>query len=163
MPESVKDRPTRSHEYVFLLSKQPRYYYDKAAICEPYHPATIKRGRSIRQVSADGSKTYRFNGEPLDPESLRRGRNARSVWQLSTQPYRGAHFATFPEELVRRPILAGSRVGDTVLDPFCGSGTTGAVAIRLGRSFVGCELNPEYVALARKRIGNEAPLLVEAA
>lgn len=159
MPESVADRPTRSHEYVFLLTKGPRYYYDKAAIAQPYHPDTIKRGRSIRQVAADGSKVYRFNGEALDPASVKRGRNARSVWHLATQPYRGAHFATFPEKLVEPCILAGSRAGDCVLDPFAGSGTTGAVAVRLGRSFVGCELNPDYVELARTRIGKVAPLL----
>jgi site-specific DNA-methyltransferase (cytosine-N4-specific) len=87
------------------------------------------------------------------------GRNRRSVWTIATQPFPGAHFATFPPDLIEPCILAGSREGDTVLDPFAGSGTTGMVALRHGRSFVGCELNPEYVVLARQRITDDAPLL----
>ena len=86
------------------------------------------------------------------------GRNRRSVWTITTQPYKGAHFATFPEKLVEPCVKAGSATGDTVLDPFCGSGTTGAVALRLGRSFIGCELSEDYATLARTRIGGAAPL-----
>lgn len=159
MPESVQDRPTKAHEYVFLLSKSERYYYDREAICEPYQQATLKRGKSIRQVSADGHKTYRFNGEPLDEDSVARGRNARSVWTIATQPYRGAHFAVMPEALAEPCVLAASRPGDVVLDPFAGAGTVAVVALRHDREFVGCELNPSYAAMASERIQAEAPLL----
>lgn len=154
MPESVTDRPTKAHEYLFLLTKNQRYYYDKDAICEPYQDATLKRGKSIRQVAADGHKTYRFNGEPLDAESVERGRNARSVWSISSQPYRDAHFAVMPEKLVEPCILAGSKPGDLVLDPFAGSGTVGVVARRYARRFIGTELNPIYIGMARKRIAH---------
>lgn len=161
MPESIEDRPTKSHEYVFLLTKSDRYYYDKRAICEPYHPDTLKRGKSIRQVSADGQTTYRFNGEPLEPESVERGRNARSVWMIATKAYRGAHFATMPEKLAERCILAGSRPGDLVLDPFGGSGTTVRVARRFNRRGVMLDLNPAYLELARERISNLQPSVLE--
>ncbi|MCE5247923.1 site-specific DNA-methyltransferase [bacterium] len=155
MPESVTDRPTKAHEHLFLLAKSERYYYDKAAICEPYHAATLKRGRSIRQVAADGHKTYRFNGEPLDAESVKRGRNARTVWTIPTCSYRGSHFAVMPEALVEPCILAGSRPGDTVLDPFCGTATVGRVALRHGRRFLGADINPKYLdELARERTSN---------
>lgn len=126
MPESVTDRPTRAHESLFLFTKKDRYFYDLDSVREPHRA---------------GAK----DGHPL-------GRNARSVWSINTQPYKGAHFAVFPEELPRRCILAGSRPGDTVLDPFAGSGTTGAVCKQLGRSFIGIELNADYKALAEKRI-----------
>ena len=121
-PESVKDRPTRSHEFVFLLSKSERYYYDHEAIREP------------------------ANGHG-------RLRNRRTVWSLNTEAFPGAHFATFPPSLVEPCILAGSAPGDTVLDPFLGSGTVGEVATRLGRHCVGIELKPEYADLARQRLG----------
>jgi site-specific DNA-methyltransferase (adenine-specific) len=130
MPESVQDRCTKSHEYIFLLTKQERYYYNAKAIAEPVNAdAMPELQRSQRQ-------------------SLR---NRRSVWTVATQPYAEAHFATFPENLIKPCILAGSRVGDTVLDPFAGSGTTGRVAIELGRSAMLIELNPKYAALARDR------------
>lgn len=122
MPEPVRDRCTRSHEYVFLLSKSRTYFYDHEAVKEP---------------TTDGSAL----------------RNRRDVWSINTQPFKGAHFAVFPEALVEPCVSAGSAVGDTVLDPFCGSGTTGVVAQRLGRDFVGVELNPEYAEIALKRIG----------
>lgn len=149
MPEAVEDRPTRSHEQLFLLTKSRAYHYDKAAICEPYQAATLKRGKSIRQVHADGHKTYRFNGEPLDAANIERGRNARSVWHLPTHPYDGAHFAVMPEKLVEPCILAGCPVGGLVLDPFVGSGTVVAVAQRLGRRGVGTDLS--YQQLAQER------------
>lgn len=163
MPESVIDRPTRSHEYLFLLSKSERYYYNKDAICEPYQDATLKRGKSIRQVAADGHKTYRFNGEPLDAESVARGRNARSVWHMPTQPYRGAHFAVMPEALAKPCILAGSRAGDVVLDPFSGMATTGVVAAKHGRHYIGIDANADYLALSASRIKAVSPLFVEEA
>jgi len=124
MPESVTDRPTKSHEYLFLLTKNPRYYYNYEAIKEP----TINDNQS---------------------------RNKRDVWTINTKPFKGAHFAVMPEALVEPCILAGSAPGDLVLDPFTGSGTVGVVAKRLGRNFIGTELNPEYAVLAEGRIFNE--------
>jgi site-specific DNA-methyltransferase (adenine-specific)/site-specific DNA-methyltransferase (cytosine-N4-specific) len=121
-PESVKDRPTRSHEYLFLLSKSERYFYDWAAIQEP---------------AQDRSQ---------------RAKNRRSVWNINTEPYPGSHFAVYPRALVRFCVMAGSRPGDRVLDPFFGSGTTGVVCNELGRPSTGIELKPEYAALARERL-----------
>jgi DNA modification methylase len=149
LPESVMDRPTKAHEYVFMLTKSGRYHFDKDAVCVPYDPATLKRGKSIRQVTADGQTVYRFNGEPLDEASIERGRNIRSVWHIPTLAYEGAHFATMPEKLVEPCILAGCPLGGLVLDPFVGSGTVVAVAQRLGRKGVGVDLS--YQDLAKKR------------
>ena len=116
MPESVRDRPYRSHEYLFFLTKSERYYYNQTAV----------RGET--------------------------GRDLRSVWDIHTQPFAEAHFATFPPQLVRQCLLLGSRPGDLILDPFLGSGTTADVAIETSRAFIGVELNPDYVAIARRRI-----------
>lgn len=160
MPESVTDRPTKSHEQVFLLAKGPRYFYDGEAIREPDagtdHPRTILSGQAALEPS---------NGLHAPHKGLRvpdgrngEGRNRRSVWTVTTQPYVEAHFATYPRKLIEPMVLAGSAEGDTVLDPFAGSGTTGVVALRHGRSFLGIELNPEYVTLARHRIADDAPL-----
>ncbi len=160
MPESVRDRPTSSYENVFLLSKRASYYYDAAAIAEPADfPGDDRHNRTdARKVSdpmcADGGSRARTG----NPTGLTR--NARNVWTIATQPYRGAHFATMPPDLAERCIKAGSRPGDTVLDPFGGAGTTGLVADRLGRSATLIELNPEYARLARERITADAPLLV---
>ena len=126
-PESVKDRPTRSHEYVFFMTKNEKYYYDNIA---------------IKEDSLSGPK-----------------KNKRTVWSINTEAYSGAHFATFPETLVEPCIAAGSKPGDVVLDPFFGSGTVGCVALRLGRSFIGIEINPEYVELAKDRIGLDDKLI----
>ena len=158
MPESVSDRPTKSHEYVFLLSKSEKYFYDADAIAEPYAAATVIRGKSIRQVGNDGTVTTRGNGEPLDKDT----RNARTVWNIATQPYRDAHFAVMPEALAARCVMSGSLIGDTVLDPFAGAGTTGVAALSNGRSFIGCEANAAYVAMADTRLRNVAPLFTEA-
>jgi DNA modification methylase len=159
MPESVTDRPTRSHEYVFLLTKSANYYFDGKAIAEEtaYGPRERRSGEGTKGAVARATQIQRTHiaGSAGCGET----RNARDVWTIATQPYPEAHFATFPEELPRRCILAGSEPGDTILDPFCGSGTTGAVARRYGRAFVGIELNPEYLALAEKRIGAETPPL----
>jgi DNA modification methylase len=150
MPESVRDRPTKAHEYLFLFSKSPDYYYDADAIREPFvgtndHDRTGGRYRPPGQTphGRDGSNrgTVQANG-----------RNRRTVWSINTKPFRGAHFAVFPTALVEPCVLAGSARGDTVLDPFMGSGTTCVVAAKHGRAFAGTELNPEYVALARSRI-----------
>lgn len=121
MPESVRDRCTKAHEYIFLLTKSERYFYDYENAMEP----VTSEGRSMR--------------------------NRRSVWSINTQAYKGAHFATFPSEIPRLCIMAGTKAGDTVLDPFGGSGTTGAVAIELGRSAILCELNPDFAQLIRER------------
>jgi DNA modification methylase len=153
MPESVTDRCTKAHEYVFLLSKNERYFYDAEA---------------IKQDAVSSSEGIRFEGSKYgdsdDPHHATKSGNVskeylkanrRSVWTVPTKPYTGAHFAVMPEALVEPCIRAGSREGDTVLDPFTGSGTVGAVALRWGRRFVGCELNPEYVELAKARIAAE--------
>lgn len=157
MPESVKDRPTKSHEYVFLLTKSPEYFYDAEAIAEAIAPATeqdrVDTGRFRPERGYPGSPSA-GNGRLGNGEV----RNSRSVWTLPTQPYPDAHFATFPEELARRCILAGSRPGDTVLDPFGGSGTVAQVATGNGRSSIYIDLNPKYLELAKQRIG---PLLCE--
>jgi DNA modification methylase len=148
MTESVTDRPTTSHEYLFLLSKRPRYYYDKVAIMEPSDPAAMRKGAPKRRQPPPGSAPDAgFKNGRRYPM-----RNKRSVWTLSTAPYNGAHFATFPPSLVEPCVLAGSRIGDTVLDCFSGSGTTGMVAVRHGREYVGIDLNTANVALAVARI-----------
>lgn len=147
MPESVRDRCTKAHEYVFLLTKSARYFWDARAIAE------VSCGRERFGNWTAGSPCpdrNDNNSQNMEPTVTR---NARSVWHIATQPYPEAHFATFPEELPRRCIKAGCPEGGTVLDPFNGSGTTGLVAVQLGRAYVGIELNPEYAALARKRIG----------
>jgi DNA modification methylase len=163
MPESVTDRPTKAHEYIFLLSKSARYFYDNTAICEA---GVVPEGtrRTIGKTKAGGDNRAEAMGrtasgnEAIGFVNVSGQRNKRSVWHVATQPYSGAHFATFPEALIEPCILAGSRVGDTVLDPFTGSGTTGAVAIRHQRNFIGCELNADYIALAERRIGAVSPL-----
>jgi DNA modification methylase len=170
MPESVTDRPTKAHEYLFLLTKSARYYYDAEAIKEASVDMAGWQSRMKYKLSGrpDGATVCPGDseGQRYAPKGMRAvpddsaGRNRRSVWTIPTQPYPEAHFATYPEALVEPCILAGSKEGDTVLDPFTGSGTTGAVAARLHRSFVGCELNPAYVELARRRIGNSNPLFV---
>jgi DNA modification methylase len=153
MPESVTDRPTKSHEYLFLLSKSERYFYDADAIAEP----STHAGRVVATNGNEGM-THGYDGNRTR-DGFRRGvvvkdtKNIRTVWTIASQPYPGSHFATFPEELPRRCILAGSQPGDTVLEPFLGSGTTAAVAVGNGRHAIGIELNPEYLKLAAQRIG----------
>lgn len=154
MPESVKDRCTKSHEYVFLLSKQPSYYFDAAAISEPI--AESSRQRYTQNIAAQrGSDRQpgKTNGttKAVMPRFDGR-RNKRTVWSLHTARYKGAHFATFPEELVRPCILAGSPIGGTVLDPFAGSGTTAVVALKNSRNFIGFEISAEYCSLSENRI-----------
>jgi len=162
MPESVKDRCVKSHEYVFLLSKSERYFFDYNAIKEPAvggnsgaaasfkRPAGNKRNQAIPGQSAGthrpGREDVAYNAET---------RNRRSVWTVATKPYKEAHFATFPPALVEPCVLAGCPSGGVVLDPFMGSGTAGAVAIQHGRRFVGIELNPAYIELAKTRITQE--------
>lgn len=155
MPESVRDRCTKSHEYIFLLSKSPKYYFDHEAIKEPSVSRESIQGRRPRRpdkfVGRRFSETRR--GLHKIPENKRYPlRHKRSVWSVTTKPFRGAHFAVFPPDLIEPCIKAGSPEGGTVLDPFMGAGTTGLVANRLGRGFVGIELNPEYLEMARERM-----------
>lgn len=166
MPESVTDRCTKSHEYIFLFSKSPKYYFDAASIAE----SCITNDKSSPRGSAgcignqnSGRRLKTKYGESQDEHhatysgnvyTQKQTRNKRDVWAIPTQPFSGAHFATYPEELVRNCILAGCPLGGTVLDPFSGSGTTGKVALDLGRQYIGIELNPDYVKLSQKRVGN---------
>jgi len=180
MPESVKDRCTKAHEYIFLLSRGPRYFYDNEAIKEPASPDTharYARGRSTDHKWADGgpgnqtiAKSFEHMRPGVNPKAAENvpgsrqnasfseavkdivdDRNKRSVWTVPTYPYPGAHFATFPPDLIKPCVLAGCPEGGTVLDPFLGSGTTAQVAQDLGRRCVGIELNPKYCKLAVKR------------
>ena len=158
MPESVRDRCTKAHEYVFLLAKSERYYFDTDAMQEnAVYPAGTKAAKgSAKRSSAEG-----VNSRPPEYAIYTGKRNRRSVWTVNTRPFADAHFATFPPDLVLPMVLAGSREGDTVLDPFNGAGTTGLVAIQQGRQYVGCELNPEYVAMSERRLGAVTPLFQE--
>ncbi|MCA8213696.1 site-specific DNA-methyltransferase [Burkholderia cepacia] len=179
MPESVRDRCTKAHEYLFLLTKSDRYYFDAEAISQPLSESSVERlsqenladqigsdrvpGKTNGNMKAVGP---RFGGNKYGDDDREESRtksgnewhggsgraNKRSVWTVATTPYKGAHFATFPEALIEPCVLAGSRPGDVVFDPFFGSGTTGQVAQRLGRRFLGCELNPDYESLQRDRL-----------
>ena len=150
MPESVRDRCTKAHEYVFLLSKSPRYFMDPEGLKEP---ATGRAPGNIgHKYAQEGVYATQNPQARLAACGARETRNRRSVWTVATRPYKGAHFATFPPALIEPCILAGSRPGDIVLDPFMGSGTTAAVALQHGRQYLGCELNPAYQPLQDARI-----------
>lgn len=154
MPESVKDRCTKSHEYIFLLSKSPQYYFDDEAIQE----------KCVSKVDGRfGQGKIEYEGKRTEEKSdlvqqsftvMSEKRNKCDVWSVSPKPVYDAHFATYPEELIEPCILAGSRIGGIVLDPFFGSGTTGRVAERLSRQWIGIELNPQYVEIALRRTNN---------
>jgi DNA modification methylase len=152
MPESVQDRCTKAHEYIFLLSKSQKYYYDIEAIQEP----------AIYAGDDRGSRTDSRRGTEANSVSGKTGefKNKRSVWTVTTKPYSGAHFAVFPSELIEPCILAGAPVGGIVLDPFMGSGTTAQVAQDLGRKYLGCELNTEYGKLQQKRLAQQSLELI---
>ena len=161
MPESVRDRCTKAHEYLFLLSKSERYYFDSEAMREQAvsNPSDKRRGDGGNYKTIQNIYGATHCGVSEDGK-----RNRRSIWTVATRPYKGAHFATFPPQLIEPCILAGCPVGGTVLDPFFGSGTTGSVAVQHGRQYLGIELNPEYIALAQKRIGEameKAPSTLE--
>jgi DNA modification methylase len=178
MPESVTDRCTKTHEYMFLLSKSERYYYDAEAIAEPVAASSIARfaqdigsqrgsdrvpGKTNGPMKAVGRRNVKpgaiMAADPVKGEStfgFGELRNKRSVWTVATQPFKEAHFATFPPALIEPCILAGSPAGGVVLDPFGGAGTTGLVADRHGRNAILIELNPAYVEIARKRISSDA-------
>lgn len=157
MPESVTDRPTRSHEYVFLMSKSERYHYDAAAIAEPIqHPRASTAADAARAFSRRRETSpERRQTEAARVEDAAANRNRRTVWTVPSEAYRGAHFATFPTELVKPMVLAGCPARGVVLDPFAGSGTTLAVAKELGRQAIGIELNPDYCALAVERLAQD--------
>jgi len=180
MPESVRDRCTKSHEYVFLLSKSERYYFDSEAIQEPagddlrrpYAPGQVddrgnghdRGGGDLRKSGNKERKPASARGVPVDTDGKSAGavagsvpwegntRNKRSVWTVTTKPFKEAHFATFPPEIPEICIKAGCPKGGVVLDPFFGAGTTGLVAMKLGREFIGIELNPEYCRMAERRV-----------
>lgn len=161
MPEPVQDRPTRSHEHIFLLTKSSSYHYDTDAIREP---CTMKPQRRMKQRNSerdhamrpDKKYLYQLRDTP-GVEGNPIGRNKRDVWTIATKPYKGAHFAVMPEKLAETCLKAGGRKGQTVLDPFSGSATTGAVAMRLGMNYVGLDLSEEYLPLAQARLQGNAP------
>jgi len=154
MPESVTDRPTKAHEYVFLLTKSERYFFDAEAISENAVDPSRKRLDRI-----GGSTGHEVRHSPGGMMGASETRNARTVWDIATQPFSGAHFATMPPALAARCIRAGSREGGTVLDPFGGAGTTALVAAKLGRNAVLTELNPDYAAMAARRVESAMGLL----
>lgn len=158
MPESVTDRCTKAHEYIFLLAKSERYYYDAGSISEYAKYAGHKVKTNGNQGMCSGYDGHRTRDGFRRGVVIANNRNRRSVWTVATHPFSGAHFATFPPDLIRPCILAGCPEGGTVLDPFFGSGTTGVVATQLGREYLGIELNPEYVELAKKRIIEEGEM-----
>nr|WP_241675204.1 site-specific DNA-methyltransferase [Acinetobacter guerrae] len=189
MPESITDRCTKAHEYIFLFSKSRKYYFDHIAIKEPVAASSLKRlsqnidaqagsnrvpdksngpmkavcSRSARDnfKRADSKRSAAIPNQSYGTHRQKRTnsdydlltRNKRSVWQVSTKPYKGAHFATFPVDLIEPCVSAGSRVNDVVFDPFMGSGTTAAAALKHGRQYLGCELNPDYAKLQNERLG----------
>lgn len=201
MPESVTDRPTKSHEYIFLLSKSQKYYYDYEAILQPVADSTIGRGpvdfggkkgreykpvkgdpnyrngseqwgrtydyskgkkKSFKNLEYDGQQpnSFHLNGLNGNGDEFYPVRNKRSVWTVTTKPYKEAHFATYPQELIVDCIKAGCPEGGIVLDPFMGAGTTAVVARKLNRNYVGIELNPKYIEIANKRLEKELGLLI---
>jgi len=157
MPESVTDRCTKAHEYVFLLTKNDRYYFDNEAIAEPAIHAghTVKAYKTGKNISG---QTFRDTATENNDVHVGETRNRRSVWSINTKPFRGAHFAVMPEALAEPCILAGSKPNDLILDPFTGAGTTAVVALRNNRNFIGIELNPEYAQIAHDRINKDQPL-----
>lgn len=177
MPESVRDRCTKSYEHIFMLSKSPRYYFDGEAIAEPTAESTTRRLSQNIDRQSGSSRAYgktngamkavapRYGGKKYTatPDIFNRTksgnmydyspcRNKRNVWTVTTKPYKGAHFATFPPDLIEPCILAGSRKGGIVLDPFLGSGTTAAVAKQLNRNYIGIEINEGYKPLIEERM-----------
>jgi site-specific DNA-methyltransferase (cytosine-N4-specific) len=180
MPESVTDRPTKAHEYVFMLAKSEKYYYDAAAVAEPavgcnnhdltgqgYSAPGQTKQTGNRKPRTAGNKSHKYVTEyeasATEEHRTKAGlmkvadkpwytRNRRTVWTVATKPFPGVHFATFPPKLIEPCILAGCPVDGLVLDPFCGSGTTGMVAVQHGRRFVGCDINADYCRMAEERI-----------
>lgn len=158
MPEGVTDRCTKAHEYIFLLSKSPKYYYNSTAIKTAVKQASITRSqygwhpeKLLHGTNYNGWKPTNKIGDKASPAT---GANKRSVWTVSVAGFKGAHFATFPEKLIVDMVKAGSPEQGVVLDPFMGAGTTAVVAKKLGRDYVGIELNYEYIKIAERRLGD---------
>jgi DNA modification methylase len=152
MPESVRDRCTKSHEYIFLMSKSPKYFFDLNAIAEPLAESSVRR---LAEDIENQNGSFRANGGQKHIKAVggeNGTRNKRSVWNVSVAKYAEAHFAVYPPELITPCVLAGSKPGDVVLDPFSGSGTTGEVALKHERNYVGVELNPSFASLSERRI-----------
>ena len=157
-PESIKDRCTKSHEYIFMLAKCRSYYYDAEAVKEPVSESSLTRARyGWHGKGTNGAGNYAGLGQ-VDKMGTRfvdeSGRNKRDVWHVNTHSYKAAHFATYPPELIRPCILAGSRKGGVVLDPFIGSGTTALVALQEGRDYIGIDIQPSYITLINERIAS---------
>ena len=155
MPQSVKDRPTVDYDHIFLLTKNQKYYYDYEAVKEPASPKHYNRYKSeffVGSKESQGANRPNKKSNTGGKLNVLETRNLRSVWTISTANYKGAHTAVFPTKLVETCIRAGSPTGGVVLDPFCGSGTTGEVAVSLGRKFVGIELNEDYCEMSSERI-----------
>ncbi|HKJ63727.1 MAG TPA: site-specific DNA-methyltransferase [Hyphomicrobiales bacterium] len=163
MPESIKDRPTSSHEKIWLLSKSQQYFYDADAIREDSEQRVLSSWADRKKHEPVRRGDPGISGHVTTTATLasREGRNKRNVWTIATAPYSEAHFATFPPDLPETCIKAGSRIGDMILDPFGGAGTTGLVADKLGRNAILIELNPEYAAMAERRIQSSAPLFAQ--
>jgi hypothetical protein len=162
MPESVQDRCTKAHEYIFLLSKSQKYHYDAEAIKEDAGNVgkRITLGeKSFSKGQANGANVKPSGNGNAEFYDVPENRNKRSVWTVTTKPYAGAHFAVFPSDLIEPCILAGAPVGGIVLDPFMGSGTTAQVAQALGRQYLGCELNEDYKPLQNKRLSQMSLVL----
>ena len=157
MPESVQDRCTKAHEYIFLFSKKQHYHFDHEAIKEE---GVIPAGTLAAKGSAERQNQKGVNARPPEYKEYDGQRNKRSVWTVTTKPYEGAHFAVFPTDLIEPCILAGAPAGGVVLDPFMGSGTTAQVAQDLGRKYLGCELNPDYKPLQNKRLAQQSLELI---
>jgi DNA modification methylase len=161
MPESVTDRPTKAHEYVFLLTKSARYFWDADAVAEEaIHAGRVRRGPDSRK-NATAAQDPMMRTRIAKTTTVGATRNIRTVWTIATQPFSGSHFAVMAPELAERCIKAGSRPCDTVLDPFGGAGTTGLVADRLGRDAILIELNPDYAAMARGRVSDDAGMFAQ--
>jgi DNA modification methylase len=162
MPESVQDRCTKAHEYIFLLSKSQKYYYDAEAIKEESINTAEEQEAKRNKIDHKGQRDngdMRHTTAGFTKTGIYEKRNKRSVWTVTTKPYVGAHFATFPSDLIEPCIMAGAPVGGIVLDPFMGSGTTAQVAQSLGRQYLGCELNPDYKKLQDKRLAQQSLVL----
>jgi len=156
MPESVTDRCTKSHEYIFLLAKNQKYYFDNETIAEPVSPDSFRTKRPMTSGAKAQTSPY-TQGQPQGRTcgvGKNGKRNKRSVWTVTTKPFKGAHFATFPEDLILPCVLAGCPKDGLILDPFAGAGTTGVVAKKNNRNFVGIELNEKYLIMAQQRINN---------
>lgn len=162
MPESVQDRCTKAHEYIFLMSKSQKYYYDADAIKEESINTAEEQESKRNKIDHKGQRDngdMRHTTSGFTKTGIYEKRNKRSVWTVTTKPYAGAHFAVFPSDLIEPCILAGAPAGGIVLDPFMGSGTTAQVAQNLGRQYIGCELNPAYMELQNIRTAQQSLVL----